>query len=95
MNIFPVDIEKRNNARARVLTYLKEHEGQWVQGWELADPEIGGSEGLRRLRELRQLLKEQGYTIEKRRPFHEQTAWDYRMVIDQEVVPQEQQQLLF
>jgi hypothetical protein len=41
-------------------TFRQQHDGQdaigaggWVPGWYLLRPEIGGTEGLRRLRELR------------------------------------------
>ena len=34
----------------------------WVDGYDLCHPSIGGTEGLRRLRELREI----GYPIEKR-----------------------------
>lgn len=36
--------------------------GGWIDGWLLTHPSLGGSEGLRRLRELRQ----DGYRIEMR-----------------------------
>lgn len=36
--------------------------GGWVDGWLLTHPTLGGSEGLRRLRELRQ----EGFIIEMR-----------------------------
>lgn len=52
----------------------------WVDGWALCHPGIGGSEGLRRLRELRA----DGYTIEMRRhpsPDRQGTR-QYRLVPD-------------
>lgn len=36
----------------RVITYLKRNR-KFVPGYEITTPEIGGTEGLRRLRELR------------------------------------------
>jgi hypothetical protein len=36
--------------------------GGWIDGWLLTHPSLGGSEGLRRLRELRQ----DGYQIDMR-----------------------------
>ena len=45
----------------RVLLLLKG--GEWVPGWKLCDPAAGGSEGLRRLRELRAA----GWLIEMRK----------------------------
>ena len=38
-------------------------DGHWHSSNEICQPDIGGREGLRRLRELRK----QGYTVEKRR----------------------------
>lgn len=63
-----------NDVRARkrivVLTILSD--GEWHSGVELSQESTGGTEGLRRLREL----SEMGYDIE-RRPTTE-SAWDYR-----------------
>jgi hypothetical protein len=39
--------------REQVLSHLQKHSNQWVDGPELANEEVGGSEGLKRLRELR------------------------------------------
>ena len=39
--------------KARVLALLKAHQGRWIKGSAICHPDIGGSEGLRRLRELR------------------------------------------
>jgi hypothetical protein len=41
------------NRREKVLAYLLQKHGQWVSGYELTHPLVGGSEGLRRLREIR------------------------------------------
>lgn len=60
--------------RGCVLTYLTYRKGEWVPGPVLASPEVGGSEGLRRLRELRA----QGHPIEKRR-VKGKIAWEYRL----------------
>lgn len=58
-----------------VLQYLKAHPG-WVNGPELASPAVGGSEGLKRLRELRA----DGYPIERRRhPDKNRAVWQYRL----------------
>lgn len=51
-------------------------DGEWHDGPELTHPEVGGSEGLRRLRELR----EKGYTIEMRRKAKGRTTRQYRLV---------------
>lgn len=49
---------------------------QWHDGHELTHPSVGGSEGLRRLRELRDL----GAPIEKRKkPVRGSTTWQYRL----------------
>lgn len=58
----------------RVLAYLR-GAGDWVYGPELANASIGGSEGLRRLRELR----EQGWIIEERRRPGRQ-GWEYKLI---------------
>lgn len=48
----------------------------WVDGWVLCHPGIGGSEGLRRVRELRA----QGQPIEMRpHPIHGRTTRQYRV----------------
>lgn len=48
----------------------------WVDGWALCHPAIGGSEGLRRVRELRAL----GHEIEMRpHPVHGRTTRQYRL----------------
>jgi biotin operon repressor len=49
-----------NTRKGQVLIALKG--GRWTPGYELSTAAVGGSEGLRRLRELR----EDGYTIEHR-----------------------------
>lgn len=48
--------------------------GRWHSGPEICDPNVGGSEGLRRLRELRA----QGWDIEKRR-IPNSDAFEYRV----------------
>ena len=58
----PQDAKNGHSTRAdRVLKVLSD--GQWHPGHHLTGPEAGGSEGLRRLRELR----EKGYQIEMRK----------------------------
>lgn len=59
--------------RAEVLARLRR--GGWVNGTELATEECGGSEGLRRLRELRK----GGHVIVKRKVPGSNT-WEYRLV---------------
>jgi hypothetical protein len=68
-------IEPKTGTRmAKVLAYLTEHPG-WVNGEVLNTPEVGGSEGTRRLRELREL----GYDIQLRPNPHSDTAYQYRL----------------
>jgi hypothetical protein len=50
-------------------------DGHWHDGPELTHPEVGGSEGLRRLRELR----EKGYDIEMRKKAKGRTTRQYRL----------------
>lgn len=51
----------------------------WVNGHLLCAPHLGGSEGLRRIRELRSL----GYPIEKRRkPVPGSAEYQYRIAFD-------------
>jgi hypothetical protein len=57
----------------KVLNVLKD--GLWHAGHELTGPAAGGSEGLRRLREL----KERGYRIEARR-IAGRASWEYKWI---------------
>jgi hypothetical protein len=60
--------------KQRVLDRLRK--GGWVDGTELATEEIGGSEGLSRLRELR----DEGHEIDERRhPDMRQNVRQYRL----------------
>lgn len=61
--------------KAQVRAFLIDHLGEWVDGVELANEQVGGSEGLKRLRELR----DEGYLIQKRqKPGSDQ--YQYRLV---------------
>ena len=61
----------------QVLQRLTEADGAWVDGTELANEQVGGSEGLKRLRELRA----SGVKIEERpHPDPERAIWQYRLV---------------
>ncbi len=52
-------------AKGRVFEYLLQRLGEWVDGPGVLDtPEVGGSEGLRRLREAREDTGKKGYRIE-------------------------------
>ena len=66
---------KRGTRRANVLDVLWEAQGKWVDGSVLVQPDIGGMEGTRRLRELRQL----GWEIDQR-PKPGSTMWQYRLL---------------
>jgi hypothetical protein len=63
--------------KKQVLERLRQAAGDWVNGPELANETVGGSEGHRRLRELRA----EGYAIEERKhPDPNRSIWQYRMV---------------
>lgn len=60
-----------------VFNLLKENLNEWIDGPDIANPEIGGSEGLKRVRELR----EDGHSIETRKhPVKKRDIWQYRLV---------------
>jgi hypothetical protein len=62
--------------KQEVLDRLAAARGDWVNGSELATAEVGGSEGLKRLRELRA----EGYAIEKRsHPDPDREVYQYRL----------------
>ena len=67
---------KVTGRKAEVLRALQEARGWWVPGFELATAHCGGSEGLRRLRELRQM----GYDIEKKKVHPTHKYYSYRLV---------------
>lgn len=67
---------KRGTRKALVLAVLQAAAGEWVDGAALTRPEVGGSEGLRRLRELRTA---HGWPIERRPNPASATAWQYRL----------------
>lgn len=70
------DTDKENSARGRVLALLRANANAWVRGSRIASPEVGGSEGLRRVRELRA----KGWYIEQRRR-GDSTEREYRLVL--------------
>ena len=67
---------KVTGRKAEVLRALQDARGFWVGGPALANVACGGSEGLRRLRELREL----GYAIEKRKAHPSHKYYSYRLV---------------
>jgi hypothetical protein len=66
---------KAGTRKAKVLAVLQSAAGQWVPGEQLANPQVGGSEGLKRLRELRA----DGWLIEEKPPPGGDGMWWYRM----------------
>jgi hypothetical protein len=66
---------KLTGRKAQVLKVLQNAEGTWVGGPSLCNQAVGGSEGLRRLRELRAL----GYAIDKKK-LPKQNYYSYRLV---------------
>jgi len=63
--------------KEQVLARLASANGGWVDGSELATEEVGGSEGLKRLRELRS----EGHEIKMRQhPDADRDIWQYRLV---------------
>lgn len=66
----------RGTRKAAVLVALREARGGWVDGSSIATAEVGGSEGLRRLRELREA---DGWPIERRPSPSSATSWQYRL----------------
>lgn len=67
---------KRDTAKGRVLAYLQEREGVWVDAPELTTQEVGGFAGTRRLRELR----DAGWPIETRPKPDAENTWQHRLV---------------
>lgn len=66
--------------REQVLQKLIDANGAWVNGPDLANEEVGGSEGLKRLRELKQ-PEFGGYDIRLRKhPDPSRDIWQYRIV---------------
>lgn len=62
--------------KQQVLEVLSQHVGTWVDGTRLANEEVGGSEGLRRLREL----ISEGYNIQRRKhPDPTREIYQYRL----------------
>lgn len=66
----------RGTRKAAVLALLRSANGSWVDGSDIATADVGGSEGLRRLRELREA---DGWPIERRPHPTRATSWQYRL----------------
>lgn len=71
---------KRDSAKGRVLAYLRERIGQWVDAPELTRPEVGGFAGTRRLRELRDV----GWPIETRPKPDATNTWQHRLLPEEQ-----------
>lgn len=66
-----------SSRQAEVLLRLRVAAGGWVDGTELATADVGGSEGLKRLRELRA----DGFDIQKRKhPDPRRAIFQYRLL---------------
>lgn len=67
----------RDSAKGRVLAYLQEHVGEWIDAPTLTHQSIGGFAGTRRMRELR----EAGWPIETRpKPGGTSNTWQHRLL---------------
>jgi hypothetical protein len=55
-----------HSRKQQVYLHLLEHEDEWIDGPDLANEKVGGSEGLKRLRELRVDLEGSSYAIQMR-----------------------------
>jgi hypothetical protein len=61
--------------KEQVLSYLQAHKDEWVDGPELANERVGGSEGLKRRREL----QSEGHSFEVRKhPDPNRDIWQYK-----------------
>jgi NurA-like 5'-3' nuclease len=68
---------KSCDRRVEVAEYLVDHFNEWVDGSEVSNERVGGSEGLRRLRELRS--KEYGWIVERRKK-PGSTQFQYKLI---------------
>ena len=80
------DLVGLSESRMRVLELFISRWGEWVTRAEICA--VGGAEGTRRARELREL----GFHLAKRRPDGNKRAWEYRLEIP-EKAPKSQQDL--
>lgn len=70
------NLENRTR-KDQILKYLLDRADQWVDGTHLATEQVGGSEGLRRLRDLRA----DGYKIQQRKhPDPDRDIWQYKLL---------------
>jgi len=68
-------MKTNKTAKEKVYDLLRKNTNKWVPGYKIASPAIGGSEGLRRLRDLRQ----DGLVIEKRK-MDNRSSYEYRLI---------------
>lgn len=71
--------------KQQVLDYLWDRRNSWVDGPLLATEEVGGSEGLRRLRELR--IEGEHDIRERRHPDPDRDIWQYKLVQPEHSAP--------
>ena len=73
--------------RQQVRAMLDSHKGEWIDGPDLANEKVGGSEGLKRLREIRQVGIDTGkYEIEMQsHPDPKRDTHQYRIVYKEKV----------
>jgi hypothetical protein len=64
-------------AQRRVLDYLVMRRGEWVDGWRLTDPEVGGAHGAQRVRDLR---AERDDIEQRSKPDVYPPQWQYRIL---------------
>jgi hypothetical protein len=79
--------------KQQVLDYLTAYRNQWVDGPDLATEGVGGSEGLRRLRELR--MSGEHDIRERRHPDPQRDIWQYMLVAREHVTPLNVDRALF
>jgi hypothetical protein len=70
----------------QVLRYLQAHADEWVDGTELANERVGGSEGLRRVRELR-ADKPPHRIITRPHPDRDRNVFQYKLVTPESINP--------
>lgn len=69
-------VRRKLTRKEKVLALLRASAGEWIPGTAICHPEVGGSEGLRRVRELRA----DGHIIEHRRR-QGRDSFEYRLLL--------------
>jgi len=63
--------------KEQILEYLRSHKGEWVNGTDIMNEEVGGQRGGARIKDLR----DDGYVIFSRKhPDPERDIWQYQIV---------------